>query len=215
MNFSYLSLDDQAKLSALLSQPHRTYHNMMHVYDSLTEMEQWLDAQLMESADYDTQLRGMVTYFIWYHDAVYNPYAPGLNERESADLFCAQYKNQVNLRFETESSWFYNVRDGILATSYHTTDQFERNAYVKAMLDIDLSGLGKSYGIYDRNGRNIEKEYWNTQKIDFIKARMSFLKAMLARKAIYYTPYFFDRYEKQARANMGCELEYLEEELHG
>src|SRR5665213_2609561 len=106
-----LPLEEQAYLSALLTQPHRHYHNITHVNDCLAEAYKMFNAGVGKEYDRD------LTYAIWYHDSIYNPYAPhGINEQMSRDLF-EQYHARKGIKF------IDNIGYAIKLTASHIKDQ--------------------------------------------------------------------------------------------
>lgn len=212
-----LPLDEQFKLSTLLSQPHRTYHNINHINDLLTEMTRWFKASplnQMSKVYGGTTIHQILSYMIWYHDAVYNPYPPyhGWNEEQSADLFL-----KVHHFKDTEFNFVDIVHAGILATAKHTTTQTfdlpDSEDLIEVMLDLDLSGLGKPFRIFGTNSLAIRNEYPVTSDMDFLRGRRQFFFNLLDRGDIFYTEYFRDLYENSARKNMHDELTIIGDAL--
>lgn len=219
-----LPLDEQAQLTTLLTQPHRKYHNVNHINDCLVELEQYNEANI---ADYSFITTVYVTYAIWYHDAIYNPYSKH-NEELSARLFMRNAKQSFSPVLKDtygidDTTSYIAVYHTIMATSAHTVTQevvhskdwidtaFGR-AY-KLMLDIDLAGLGKSWLVFKKNSNNIREEYYNTSRVDFIKGRLKFWEEISKRESFYYTEYFRSKYELEARQNIAIEVEQLTSEL--
>nr|QQZ48661.1 hypothetical protein JKL49_14175 [Phenylobacterium glaciei] len=64
-------------LEAAYAQPHRRYHTRTHIEQCLALLDQVPD--LMDSE------RQVLTYAIWWHDAVYDPTASD-NEAKSAEM---------------------------------------------------------------------------------------------------------------------------------
>lgn len=187
MNMPYtLPLEEQAYLSTLLTQPHRHYHNIIHVNDCLAEAYKMFNEKVADEHKH-------LTYAIWYHDAIYNPYSKS-NEDASIALLPDDAHN------------LSAVIEAIEATKFHTEDQTGLSWPTMLMLDIDLSGFGKSFEVCWKHAENIRKEYYHTPDLDFLKGRVQFLSRMDNRTRIYYTPYFYDKYEVQARKNIAEEL---------
>lgn len=201
-----LPFKDQIRVTTLLTQPHRHYHNTTHVMDCLAEFQQFTKVVPIEN---DVEI--LVTHMIWYHDVVYNPYAlPGENERESAEIGEAEYPDDGR-----GSDYIQlNIKNGILATAHHTETQEMLTWATQIMLDIDLSGLGKDWVIYKKNSDNVRKEHYNTFDYQFAQGRIAFLEAMLKRDCLYYTEYFFNKYEQPARFNMKNERDCWKSEYH-
>ena len=206
-----LSLEEQAYLSALLTQPHRHYHNITHINDCLVELYKMLQANVANV--YEPEL----TYAIWYHDAIYNPYAlTGVNEEQSAQLY-----TDYQVHYGKSSKFIHDeVAYAIRATAFHiNTQQFEDAKSEQEidiatfMLDIDLSGLGKYKPIVAFNSLNIAKEYPQTHPIDFIQGRFKFFTALNKRESFYYTDYFKSLYDERAKANVAYELRVLQDAI--
>lgn len=207
MNMPYtLPLEEQAYLSTLLTQPHRHYHNIIHVNDCLAEAYKMFNEKVADEHKH-------LTYAIWYHDAIYNPYAPqGVNEHESAELFIRYHTNKHDVHLNT-------VAYAIRATAKHTVtqsittmvgDEEEYATFARFMLDIDLSGLGKSSAVFALNSLNIRREYHATSDMDVVKGRLKFFTQLNKRESFYYTDYFKDLYHVQSKKNVEHELSMLQ-----
>lgn len=217
-----LPLEEQALLTTLLTQPHRHYHNINHINDCLAELYKWWEQH--ESLYY---LIKDLTYAVWYHDIIYNPYVlAGINEYQSANLFDRKHRPVgehahlcINLL-----KMAYNVYNAIIATTHHTQNQEPdflidklKNVdinVIKLMLDIDLSGLGSQPELYARNSYNIRKEYYNTSDITFVKGRLDFLYNINKRESFYYMDYFKDLYHTQSKENVKNEIIALEDAVN-
>jgi predicted metal-dependent HD superfamily phosphohydrolase len=189
-----MKLQTLAALSTLYGESHRHYHNLNHIHTCL--------------AEYDTYCKEMnvtpsstVTTAIWWHDSIYNPYSKN-NEWESATLFYDSLE-------PTERHWAMNdvIREIILMTAKHTEDQTfaklpDHEYEAKLMLDLDLSSLAAPENVFHKNSDDIRKEFHFIDDTTFLQGRRAFLLAMLRRKRIFYTDYFFEKYEEKARANL-------------
>jgi predicted metal-dependent HD superfamily phosphohydrolase len=192
-----MKLQTLANLSTLYSEGHRHYHNLNHINHCLGEYEKYK----LENPT-NSEIDNVVKTSIWWHDAIYNPYSSE-NEKQSAELFSRSLE-------QNEKHWYFNdtINDIILMTAKHTLDQkFENMPSLTQecaviVLDLDLSSMGSSESSFKCNGENIRKEFNHVPDIIFYENRIKFLEAMLARKSIFYTKYFFDKYEDQARSNI-------------
>lgn len=219
-----LPLDEQAQLTTLLTQPHRKYHNINHINDCLAELEPYRAARV---AGYSSFTEFYVTYAIWYHDVIYNPYSKQ-NEEASAQIFRDNAKNSfvpsLDDRFGISTHTMVYSDDVayiIETTARHTVTQdfsmrddsdvvtHARNV----MLDIDLAGLGKPWTVFAQNSQNIHDEYYNTSHIDFLRGRINFWEQLCKRESLYYTEYFRTKYEENARRNIAQEMELLQADL--
>lgn len=193
-------LKELANLSVMYTQPHRHYHNLNHINFCLGELEK------CEGVEYATHR--IVTYAIWYHDVVYNPYS-NYNEYLSEEVFYDFHYNGHNslLTYDERE----RVRDAIRATANHTTHQPNAAFATQLMLDIDLAGLGQPYNVFSHHGDLIRKEYAHVDEDTFITNRIKFFKAMQSRPSIYYTEGFLKpKYEAIAQSNVDIEIKRLE-----
>jgi len=160
------------------SYPYRAYHNLNHIENCLDEFE---DAKhLIEN-------KAEVEIALWFHDAIH------YNEEESAELAYRILKEQGLLSFGQR------VSDLILTTKHNKIP--EQND-AKFLVDIDLSILGKPVGEFDEYERNIRKEYdWVPEEL-FRPKRANILQEFLNRPIIYFTDFFRQKYEEQARINL-------------
>ncbi len=199
-----ITLSEMSMLTTLYTQPHRTYHNINHINDCLTELEN-IPREVI--TDYERQI---IETAIWYHDAVYNPYSKR-NEMNSAELY-TQHRTSPK---EAMSNWTTIVCDAILATANHTITQAADMSYyidnvlsltTQVMLDIDLAGFGKSWKINQMYADNIRKEYYLTEELEFYTGRLAFLNTINKRESLYYTDYFKKKYHKQSKKNLEQEI---------
>lgn len=197
---------DIVNLTVLYSAPGRHYHNLDHINWCLAELEQ-CSTHFGLSADEIEILK----IAIWWHDAVYNPYSK-LNEVNSANLF---HKNCTdNFIDRMNKPKMHAIMDMILLTARHTSCLSLSNQLEQILLDIDLASLGYDHTTFLRNNGNIRKEYYFVDQETYCKASISFLQTMLEKKRIYYTDYFYDKYEQQARSNMEWQVSFLKDALN-
>lgn len=201
-----LPLEEQALLTTLLTQPHRYYHNINHINDCLSELEQFLRDDVKQSM-YGYVI--CVEYAIWYHDVVYNPYSL-INEEESARLF-KTYHHSANKQLPSNAKQY--ISDAIIATASHTKRLKDLSTASKVLLDIDLAGLGKPVHIFAKNSYNLRKEYYNSTDLELVQGRLNFFKTLNKRETFYYTDYFHDKYHEQSKENVENEIYILEAAL--
>lgn len=203
-----LNLETMAHLSTLYSEPHRKYHNLTHIHQCLKELsdyEKSLSKEELVAYLRSTQLA--VELMIWFHDCYYDPLNNnGVNEFNSELVFRNYAAKNDKLAYDIECE----VSRGILLSAKHTEDhesEFLDNSQ-KIFLDIDLSGLGGNQ--YLPNAKAIREEYKAYSDKDFLMGRISFLTKILERKRIYYTDYFYNKYEANARRFIQTELHLIE-----
>lgn len=195
-----LLLDQRASLTTLYGQPQRHYHTLSHVHQLLREIE---------TLNVDPKTKDILEVAAWFHDAVYDPFAPrGKNEEDSYNLL--MYTPLGNLTGKLCAG--YCIR----ATKDHvvpTDTSPENQDIIRLFLDLDLSILGKPPAVYQDYADAIRREYvfsdcFITEE-QYTMGRIAFLNTMLARNQIYHTQHFFAKYEAQARKNMEAELDEL------
>ena len=167
------------------AEPHRAYHTMQHIEECLAEFERARHLAADPAA---------VELALWYHDAVYNPLASD-NEERSAKLA---------IEGLTDTTFARRVEDLILATK-HRVEPTDPDAQLLA--DIDLSILGQRWERFAEYETQIRKEYAMVPEPIFKVKRAEILRSFLDRARIYSTPFFRDRLEVQARANLKRTLE--------
>jgi predicted metal-dependent HD superfamily phosphohydrolase len=172
------------------SEPFRVYHNLEHI----TVLFQLASA-------HGVRLTTAQQIAIWYHDAIYFASNSIENELRSAELM-KDTLSQNSWISESTIDRAYNI---ILATKGHQSDDHE----TQTVLDLDLAGLGFDFDTYLFASHKVRAEFNHLSEEQWIKGRQVFLKSMLARDHIYYTPWGRDYYEKSARRNIEAELKML------
>jgi predicted metal-dependent HD superfamily phosphohydrolase len=166
------------------AEPARTYHSLRHLDDCLAQ----LDAAPAQSAD-----RDLVESALWFHDAVYDPHA-GDNEDRSAELAREQLTKLGVTGTSADA-----VAALVLATRHRARPE---DAEGRLVCDIDLSILGRPADEFDRYDREIHAEYQWVPEVHYRRERAAVLRGFLEREPLYLTPYFRQRYEQPARANL-------------
>jgi predicted metal-dependent HD superfamily phosphohydrolase len=77
------------------------------------------------------------------------------------------------------------------------------------LVDIDLSILGAVPARFDEYERQVRDEYAFVPEELFRRKRAEVLAGFVARARIYSTPFFRDRLEAPARANLGRSIAAL------
>lgn len=197
---SIIPLDVMSQLSILYSQSHRKYHTLNHIHMCLAACDDFYDNRGPQFLDYSKQ---DTVFMIWFHDAIYNPYAvhPS-NEYQSArlyDMWCRSH--QVHQNNSTA-----DIYDGIVASAYHDIDQTGLTMAQQVFLDCDLYGLASDYAVFIANGEDIMEEYKHLPRPLLVENRHAFMKTLLKRKRLFYTDYFYKKYEARARHNIEAYL---------
>ncbi len=211
-----LTFDEYAKLTSIYSDPTRHYHDLGHIHHVLGTLQHYVK-QFPECIQ--PQKRGFflpdnaislvnIQRALWFHDCVYNPYlSDGENELLSARFSFVE--NSKYVEWTVNQSLVYRM---ILATAKHTEDQeffdlgmVELNS-MHLLLDIDVCSMAKDWLDFDGDSKKIRKEYHFVNDEQFVAGRSAFFKKMLARKSIFYTPYFQETCEQKARENIQFSL---------
>ncbi|MFI1744610.1 HD domain-containing protein [Thalassobellus sediminis] len=171
----------------------RHYHNLSHI------MTMFNHAETIKSniTDYDTFLLA-----IWYHDIIYKP-TKNNNEEKSALLAKKRLKS---LNFDEKTIKI--IQNLIISTKKHELILTENNDN-SYLLDIDLSILGSEWNTYKTYIKNIRKEYAIFPDFIYKKGRKKVLQHFLERKNLYFTEFFKNKFEEQARENLLKEIESL------
>ena len=170
----------------------RHYHNLQHIQHLL---------------DLLTKVKGSCQYFsglqlaTWFHDYIYIPQAKD-NELQSA-LYAEEVLRELNL----SQSAIESVKQIIISTQKH--QPLMQGIDNLIFLDVDLAILGETGDRYQKYARQIRKEYRHLSDRDYQEGRKQVLANFLSRPRIYYTDYFYQKLEQQARGNIQVELNNL------
>lgn len=177
-----VALRDQ--LLAAWSEPQRRYHTLRHLGDCLA---------LFEQISHLAARPAEVEIALWFHDAVYDLKAKD-NEAQSAawaeqSLTAAQASPDVRARVHTL----------IMATCH---DALPDSDDARLLVDIDLAILGAEPERFDEYEVQVRQEYAWVPGPLFRRKRREILLGFLARKYIYSTDWFRERFEPTARTNL-------------
>ena len=132
-----------------------------------------------------------------FHDAVYDPRASD-NEQRSAELAACCLEDAG-----LPDAFINSVRKLVMATKRHEAEPDSDEA---VMVDVDLSILGQSARRFAQYEEQIRQEYaWVSNPV-FTSKRAEILEKFLARKQIFVTKLFHDKYELCARRNLETSL---------
>jgi predicted metal-dependent HD superfamily phosphohydrolase len=177
-------------LEAAYGEPHRRYHARVHIEQCL--------ALLSQVPDLTDGERQVLTYAIWWHDAVYDPRASD-NEARSAALAKADLREfDVSLHVRDE------VARLILLTAGHTVEEGDRLGEI--LISIDLAILGAPPAAYDAYARAVREEYAHVPDDAWGQGRAAVLRRFLDAPVIYPDQGLRGSFEIPARANLAREL---------
>ena len=167
----------------------RHYHNLEHIEHLLNLLEEVKD---LCECFFGLQLTA------WFHDYIYIPQARD-NEVQSAS-YAAKILNKLGL----EPKITKLVTQIIISTQNH--QPLIQSVDNLIFLDSDLAILGASPDKYNEYAQQIRKEYNYKSDRDYFIGRKQVLTKFLSRPKIYYTDYFYCKFEQQARKNIKAEL---------
>ena len=172
----------------------RHYHNLYHLADLFAQADYFKD----QIKDFDT-----LQFSIWYHDVIYNTLKKD-NEEKSA--LYAKYRLEA-INFPRER--LIRCYEQINATKSHLlcTNDNGDTAY---LLDFDLSILGRNWNTYFHYTQQIRKEYAIFPTFLYKRGRRKVLNNFLKTDRLFYTQFYFNHFEAQARDNIRRELELLD-----
>jgi predicted metal-dependent HD superfamily phosphohydrolase len=179
------------QLRAAYSEPHRRYHNLRHIAECLNELDPVRGL---------VQAPNAVELAVWFHDAVYDTHAAD-NEERSAALARSELQ-----KLGAGEVLISTIERLVLATKRHDVS-LDNDA--PTLVDVDLSILGQSPERFLEYERQIREEYGWVPQQTFCEKRAEILKSFLARKRIFSTEWFFNRYEVRARANLALSVAAL------
>ena len=181
-----------ADLIKAYSGSRRHYHNLdhlLHILNSLAEVKEYINCF------------PALQLCAWFHDYTYEPQALD-NEVQSA-VYAERVLSKLGVKFDTVRL----VQQIILSSRKHEPLLEETdNLY---FLDVDLAILGASTDKYLAYSQAIRQEFGKVSDLDYQSGRTKVLQQFLDRDNIYYTDYFGDRLEPQARENLQTEINNL------
>lgn len=184
-------------LLARWDEPHRRYHDRMHLHDVLLALDQ-LEVWSGEATDPAALLAA------WFHDAVYDG-EPGRDERRSAELARGSLDAAG-----VPASRRDRVAAIVLATEPGASaPEPGADPAADALLDADLAVLAAGRKRYDAYARAVRAEYAHVPATDFAAGRAAILETLLRRERLYRTTAGRERWDPAARANLTRELAAL------
>ena len=156
--------------------PAREYHDWSHIADLLTKLDDM--SHLATRPD-------LIAAAIFWHDSVFVTRTPdgvdrpdAVNVQDSAELF---ERHACFPASETAA-----IREMIMATAHHLTATAEKSYYpgfeqdMDLFLDLDLSSLGASWPVFQRNYERIRLEYPWIEPKEFDQQRLVMLEKFAA-----------------------------------
>lgn len=179
-------------LTAHYCEDGRAYHNLDHIRFMLAVANEYRHLTRDWTA---------VRLAIWYHDAVYQPGAAD-NEALSAQL-----AGQDCALFGLPPVFIKKVEALIMATAWQA--RIEPDSDQPFIVDADLAILGSEPERYAAYASGVRQEFSHVSEAEYRGGRAAVLKEFLQRKRLYFLDVFHNRFEGQARYNLGQELQRL------
>lgn len=186
--WNQLDLPAPASLPALLTryrEPQRHYHTLQHLEECFAAFD------LLRS---QAARPGEIELALWFHDAMYDPTRRD-NEALSAALAVACLRDAG-----ASASVIGRIESMILATRQHDAGD---DGDCAILLDVDLAILGAAPARFAEYERQIRTEYAHVADDAYRVGRGQVLAGFLARPRLYLTDSFYERYDQQARRNLG------------
>lgn len=169
----------------------RYYHSLKHV-GTLLEIADGLQDL---THDFVT-----VELAIWFHDVIYDPH------RSDNEARSAKYAQETLEQLGLSPSIVERVVELVKATTDH---QPAGDVDTQILIDVDLSPLGADEAIYDRDAKDIRKEYHWIPEAEYRATRARNLGAFLERDRLFQIDILYEEREKRARRNISREIASL------
>ena len=182
------------ELARRYAEPHRHYHDKRHLARCLEQLD--LASDRIDHPD-------QVEMAVWFHDVVNDPGRRD-NEQRSAEFFRQKAAGVMDPGFLAA------VVDLILITTHtECPDDLDQ----QFICDIDLASFGYPWECFLKDSDAVKAEFQGPDE-DYYPGKRSFLEAMLNRPRIFLTDFFNQRYEQQARDNIGRLLDLIDKRQH-
>lgn len=186
--------DDTEAISSVWNEVEKNHSHPKRHYHTLKHLEHLFE-QLTLVKDKIEEWDG-VLFALYFHDIIYNV-TKHKNEEMSSELAA---KKLVLLKVPVET--IKKTRRIITATKKHESNT---DSDVNYFIDADLSILGAPPESYKAYCDQIRKEYAIFPDLVYKPGRKKVIEHFLQMERIFKTDYFFDKFEKQARANLESE----------
>jgi predicted metal-dependent HD superfamily phosphohydrolase len=174
-------------------EPWRSYHNLNHILDCLNHFD---------ACKKHAQFADAIEFAIWFHDCIYEVGA-GDNEARSRDWFLEQTDGFLRLELRTV------IAKLIMATSLHSTPETSDG---RLLADIDLTSFGLPWHEYLQDSMAVQSELMRNKNSGSDAGKIKFLKSLSAKGSIYYSSYYLDHFEDNAKKNVRNHLKLLSEQ---
>lgn len=142
-------------------------------------------------------------FAVWIHDVIQEPKV-GDDEKRSL----AWGLSTLELLGVPENRFLY-LKPCVMATRHDPYNAPVRSD-ARYVADADLGVFGASPERFGRYCNGVKREYWFVPPAIFWFERRKILQSFLDRRYIYFTEYFRDLYETQARRNLANVIQAIE-----
>ena len=171
---------------------HRHYHTLDHIEHCLAMFD--LCRHLVGRPD-------ALELAIWFHDIILQPGRHD-NEARSADYY-------LELSAGAHPQETRQLVHGLIMATLHNGDSIDDDDGIY-MVDIDLSSFGLPWQDFLRDSRAIRAENPQLSDSQYFLNQTGFQRSLLARPRFFHSDFFYQRLEKQARANLARYFEHLD-----
>lgn len=195
--------DMGTNLIMLWSTPDRAFHNLRHLIDLLTRVD-----ELSE----ETRNPDLVRLAAWYHGAIFSVSADQAMHRNGGEDEAASaalaYEELVAAGVSEKNA--NRVAELIMNLRRHDLPTSDIDA--AALSDADLGCLAIEPQRYREYSRLIYSEYAHLPLLSYLRTRTTIVRKLLARDRLFASP-LGQRWELPARENLEAELRRLSSKL--
>lgn len=178
---------------AAWSAPERRYHGLGHLRACLATLDEAReDAAFRDDAD-------IAELALVYHDVVYDPRARDSEERSALRLI-------ADARALGLSPACVEAAAACVRATAHMAGAGAVKVVEQLVIDVDLAILGSESSEFATYEAAVRAEYAHVAGVAFAIGRGRFLAELLRRPSLFGTPFFRERFEARARANIAATL---------
>jgi predicted metal-dependent HD superfamily phosphohydrolase len=200
-------------IRSMYEQEHRYYHNIKHINFCLNKLKEYRKA----TKSGESNCEALLKFAILTHDIIY---IPGNDGDEIHSGFVAKALiMQLGTRLFSDMAPqdIANELESLIYITSHViapTHQHRQHCNEAIIADVDLAILGADPKTFKQYEKNIRKEYGSTRDSYFNKGRFKFLQQISNKSNIFWTEYFKDTYEQQARINIKESMAILQPKVY-
>lgn len=186
----------RSMLVEMYDEPHRGYHNRLHLAEVFARIDLILAADPALAVDRDAVLLAA-----WFHDAVYDAVHDVGEQSEERSAILAERELAT---VDAPPLLIEEVARLVRLTKTHDVADDDPNGQV--LCDADLGILAADKERYGEYTQGVRREYAHVGDDDFRQGRARILRDLLAMPALFNTGFAKQHWENSARANVEREL---------